>query len=64
MTLAMIKKEEFEAGREQEREAGIVNSIELMLSVGLDEEDAVAKVAAKYEMPVDEVRLLWLGRKE
>ena len=67
MTLEMIKKEEFEEGREQglqegrqeEKRYGIVNSIKLMLSVGLAKDDAFAKVAAQYGMPEDEARLIW-----
>ena len=75
MTLEMIKKEEFEEGmeiglqrgltegqekgREEEKRYGIVNSIKLMLSVGLAKEEAFAKVAAQYGMPEDEVRLIW-----
>lgn len=63
MTLVMIKKEEFKEGmklgREEGTEYGIINSIKLMLSVGLDEEEDFAKVAAQYEMSEDEVRLIW-----
>lgn len=74
MTLTMIKKEEYKegmeagieagmkAGRNQEREYGIVNSIELLLSVGLGEEDAISKVAAKYALPADEIQHVWENR--
>ena len=63
MTLEMRERERYREGFGDGKEQGIINSIEVVLSLGFDKETALTKVAAQYEMSVDKIQRIWEQRQ-